>query len=51
MKPWAKSTGPKSLKGKAAVSRNTFNGGHLVKLRELIKEVDRALRQQRQRLG
>lgn len=32
------------------VSRNAFTGGHLVKLRELIKEVNQALREQKQGL-
>ena len=49
-KPWKKSTGPKSREGKVVVSRNAFTGGHLVKLRELIKEVNQALREQKQGL-
>jgi hypothetical protein len=47
-KPWIESTGPKSLEGKAAVARNAWTGGHLVKLRQLIKELNQALRAQRE---
>lgn len=34
-KPWAQSTGPRSLEGKERVSRNAWKGGHREKLREL----------------
>ena len=47
-KPWSKSTGPRSPKGKAAVSRNAWTGGHLVKLRQAIKQLNQALRAQRE---
>jgi hypothetical protein len=47
-KPWSKSTGPRSPSGKAAASRNAWTGGHLVKLRQLIKELNQALRSQRE---
>ena len=50
-KPWAQSTGPKTPEGKAAVSRNAFTGGELVKMRELVKEVNQVLRQQRKGIG
>jgi hypothetical protein len=43
----AKSTGPKSPEGKAAVSRNAFSGGELAKLREVIKELNQAMREQK----
>lgn len=45
-KPWAKSTGPKTPAGKAQASRNAFTGGHRVKLRQVIKELSAALREQ-----
>ncbi len=48
MKPWAKSTGPKSPEGKAAVSRDAFTGGELAKLRELSKMVNAEIRQARE---
>ena len=41
-KPWERSTGPKTLEGKARVSRNAFKGG----CRELLRQLSRALRQQ-----
>lgn len=47
-KPWSKSTGPRSLEGKAVASRNAWDGGHLVKLRQLIKELNQALHTQRE---
>jgi hypothetical protein len=47
-KPWSKSTGPRSPKGKAAASRNAWTGGHLVKLRQVIKELNQALRAQKE---
>ncbi len=50
-KPWAKSTGPKSPEGKTAVSRNAFTGGELAKLREVIKELNQAMREQKNWLG
>ena len=49
--PWSRSTGPKSAEGRAAVSRNAWAGGHWVTLRQLTKEVNQALRAQRDRLG
>lgn len=36
-RPWEKSTGPKTLGGKAKVSRNAYNGGTRQLLRELAK--------------
>ncbi len=47
-KPWAKSTGPKSPEGKAAVSRNAFTGGYRQQLRELSKMVNAEIRQARE---
>jgi hypothetical protein len=38
-KPWAKSTGAKTPKGKAVVSRNAFKGGHRPHLRKLAKDL------------
>lgn len=47
-KPWNQSTGPKSPEGKAAVSRNAFTGGHTVLMRQIIKELNQAMREQRE---
>ena len=38
-RPWAKSTGAKTPKGKEVVSRNAFKGGHRPYLRQLAMEV------------
>lgn len=35
--PWEKSTGPRTLEGKAAASRNAWKGGHRAMLRELSR--------------
>ena len=43
-RPWAKSTGPRSLEGKERVSRNAWKGGHRAELRELSKMVNEHVR-------
>jgi hypothetical protein len=45
-KPWERSTGPRSAAGKARVARNTYSGA----TRTLLRELARALRQQRESL-
>ena len=50
-KPWQQSTGPKSAEGKARSARNAYTGGHTVKLRQLIKEANAALRRQKEWLS
>ena len=45
--PWNQSTGPRSPEGKAAASRNAFTGGDMAQIRELSKDVNRVLREQR----
>jgi hypothetical protein len=50
-KPWNRSTAPQSREGKASASRNAFTDGKLVKLREMIKVINQALRQQRDNLA
>jgi hypothetical protein len=37
--PWTKSTGARTLQGKAVVSRNAFKGGHRPHLRQLAKDL------------
>ncbi len=49
-KPWERSTGPRTDEGKARTSRNGFKGGHRATLRELAKELNQALREQREML-
>jgi hypothetical protein len=41
-KPWERSTGPKTLTGKAKVARNTYKGA----TRQWLREVRWALREQ-----
>ena len=47
-RPWDKATGPKSPEGKAKVSRNAYTGGTWRELRQLAKETNALLRDQRQ---
>ena len=46
--PWKQSTGPKTPEGKATASRNACQGGDMARMRELAKDVNRVLREQRQ---
>ena len=50
-KPWKQSTGPQSHQGKAAASRNAWTGGELVALKQAVKELNQAMRVQRDWLG
>ncbi len=45
-RPWERSTGPKSVGGKAAVSQNAYKGGTW----RMLRELSRALREQRNHL-
>ncbi|RJG01267.1 hypothetical protein D3878_06445 [Noviherbaspirillum sedimenti] len=47
-KPWEQSTGPKSAEGKAKVSGNAYIGGESAKLRQAIKALNQALREQKE---
>jgi len=38
-RPWLKSTGAKTVEGKAVVSRNAFKGGHRPYMRQLAQEL------------
>ena len=46
--PWKQSAGPKTPEGKATASRNAWQGGDMARMRELAKDVNRVLREQRQ---
>ena len=46
-RPWEQSTGPKTLAGRARVSRNAFKGGW----RRQFRELRRLLREQDQTVG
>ncbi len=48
VKPWLKSTGATTPEGKARSSQNAYKGGHRPKLRELMKDVQTLLREQRE---
>ena len=39
-RPWAKSTGPRTPDGKAKASRNAYQDGHWLMLRELSRQVN-----------
>ena len=49
-KPWQQSTGPKSPEGRAVVAGNAWTGGHWLMLRQAVKELNGALREQAGRL-
>lgn len=49
-KPWQQSTGPKSPEGKAVAAGNAWTGGECKKLRLAIKELNGAMRAQRDQL-
>lgn len=46
-KPWQQSSGPKSPKGKVVAAGNAWTGGEWKKLRLGIKELNEAMRKQR----
>lgn len=46
-RPWEKSTGPKSDEGKARTAMNGYRGGRWKEDRELVKTLNRLLREQR----
>ena len=50
-KPWQQSTGPKSPEGRAVVARNAWTGGHWLELRQALKGLNQAMREQRGWLG
>ena len=46
-KPWQQSSGPKSPEGKAVAAGNAWKGGEWQKLRQAIKALNGAMREQR----
>jgi len=44
--PWTQSTGPRTRKGKARAARNADKGGVRQEMRELIRGMKQAMRQQ-----
>lgn len=49
-KPWEKSTGAKTIAGKAKVSRNAIKTGDSLMIRQLMVELNRLLREQKKEL-
>lgn len=49
-KPWKQSTGPISAAGKTKVSQNAVTGGEWFKLRQAVKLLNQALREQKDSL-
>jgi hypothetical protein len=43
-RPWERSTGPRTVDGKAKASRNAWKGGHWLQLRELSRAVNLEIR-------
>ena len=50
-KPWEKSTGAKTLEGKAKSSKNAIKDGKSLEVRELIKYLNRLMREQKNLIG
>ena len=50
-KPWEKSTGAKTLEGKAKASKNAVKTGKSLEVRELIKCLNGLLREQKKMIG
>lgn len=50
-RPWEQSTGPRTAEGKARTARNGDKGGRWRIEREMLRELRRALNEQRERLG
>ena len=46
-KPWEKSTGARTLEGKARVSKNAIKTGTSVEMRELFRHLNRLLKDQK----
>ena len=45
-KPWTKSTGAKTEQGKKRSSQNAYKTGKSLEVRELIKQINKLLREQ-----
>lgn len=49
-KPWMKSTGAKTPEGKRRSSQNSFKTGNSLKIREMIKQLNQLLKDQKELL-
>ena len=47
---WARSTGPRTVEGKARSARNAYRGGHWRREREFFKRARQVLREHREAL-
>ena len=47
-KPWTKSTGAKTLEGERRSSQNSFKTGKSLEIREMIKQLNKLLRKQKE---
>jgi len=47
-KPWTKSTGAKTPEGKKRSAQNAYKTGKSLEIREMIKQLNRVLKSQRQ---
>lgn len=50
-KPWEHSTGPRTIEGKSRAKMNGYSGGQWRELRDLSKQMNTLLREQRDRLA
>jgi hypothetical protein len=50
-KPWEQSTGPKTPEGKQVASQNAYQDGEWLKMRDAIKVLYQALKQQKEWIG
>lgn len=47
-KPWTKSTGAKTLEGKTRSAQNAFKTGKSIEIREMIKQLNKLLKDQKE---
>jgi hypothetical protein len=50
-KPWIKSTGAKTPDGKKKSAQNAFKTGKSLEIREMIKQLNKLLKNQKEMLG
>lgn len=49
--PWLKSTGPRTFEGKCESSQNSCKGGSNLRVRDLLKQVDRWIGHQKNEIN
>ena len=50
-KPWTKSTGAKTPEGKTRSAQNAFKTGKSIEIREMIKQLNKLLKDQKYLIG